>query len=305
MSIMGSWLESLAEPFTINASCLRTVSPFSHCEKCLHACPEEAIKLEKTEMRIESEQCTACGQCIPSCPVHAIEGNVPKRDVIEGILLYEPTFTPTYLELLYYYHKGVQSIYQEEGVIPESWELEMKEANRILNEMALPPITITKHRPDKRDVVMSRRQLFSFFSAESRDMLASTVTPAKWRFNHEAFSLHRAFPDWQFYQVNMDPEHCILCMSCIRTCAMKVFQIEGDQLMIHQEKCVGCNLCEDICQEDAVHVHELIKEKETIQHQLYQHRCPSCHLPYYSWKEENEKCFVCERMVGIRGNSLF
>lgn len=40
---------------------------------CLTACPEDALELTRTGMRIDRERCTACGDCEEACPAAALE----------------------------------------------------------------------------------------------------------------------------------------------------------------------------------------------------------------------------------------
>ncbi len=40
---------------------------------CLHACPEQALRLEAAGMRIDRGRCTLCGACVTACPAAAFE----------------------------------------------------------------------------------------------------------------------------------------------------------------------------------------------------------------------------------------
>lgn len=56
---------------------------------CLQACPEDALTLTPQGMRINREQCTACGACEKACPSAALEiigRNWTPEDMIEELL---------------------------------------------------------------------------------------------------------------------------------------------------------------------------------------------------------------------------
>ena len=42
-------------------------------QQCLRACPEHALALSATGMRIDRERCTLCGECVSACPAAAFE----------------------------------------------------------------------------------------------------------------------------------------------------------------------------------------------------------------------------------------
>jgi len=42
------------------------------CQKCISACPEEAIEMQNDKAFILAEKCTNCRLCVPICHVSAI-----------------------------------------------------------------------------------------------------------------------------------------------------------------------------------------------------------------------------------------
>ena len=42
-------------------------------QECLRACPEQALALSATGMRIDRARCTLCGKCVTACPAAAFE----------------------------------------------------------------------------------------------------------------------------------------------------------------------------------------------------------------------------------------
>ncbi|MBE5744266.1 MAG: 4Fe-4S dicluster domain-containing protein [Clostridiales bacterium] len=52
------------------------------------------------------------------------------------------------------------------------------------------------------------------------------------------------------YQVN---GRCVLCMTCLYSCPRQAIElIEDVSAKINQDKCVGCGLCAQTCQPNAI-----------------------------------------------------
>lgn len=47
----------------------------SKCQKCITACPHEAIKIDSGFVEVIKERCLGCGQCLKTCNFNAIEMN--------------------------------------------------------------------------------------------------------------------------------------------------------------------------------------------------------------------------------------
>ena len=43
------------------------------CGTCMDTCPVEAISEGDPMYKIDQEKCTECGQCVDACPVEAIK----------------------------------------------------------------------------------------------------------------------------------------------------------------------------------------------------------------------------------------
>lgn len=295
MSLLTRWLESLADKIEINDQCLREISPFSRCEQCVHICPENALEIDNGKIVVHEKNCTVCGKCMTTCPAYAIEGTVPFREVLKDTLIYQKGMPPSVREWLFYYQKGVRFIAITKGELNDQWQDSLKEANHYLEKMSLPFIRVTNELPEKEEKGYTRRQLFQQLTKESKSVVMKSFTPAKWRFNNTVFSLNKAFPDWNFYEVTLDENKCHLCEVCFKTCPQQVFSLEENELQINLSACTGCGLCVDVCQEEAVTVKELIQPAKVVEQGFYKVICPSCNIEYNSWEEKEEECFICTK----------
>lgn len=298
MSMLTRWMESLAETVEINETCLRKISPFSKCTKCVDICKDDAITFKNGKPIIDEDKCTLCTKCITECTVHAIEGNVAKREVIRDTLIYSSGIAPSRTELLYYYQHGVVKIAAEKG-LNEAWKLQLEKANQYLQAMDLNTWQIVKEKPQQAPQEYSRRELFRHFAKGSKDLAVSSFTPAKWRFNHTTFSLNKAYPDWDFYEVELNKEKCILCQICFKLCPVDVFNVQEGLLTLDLSKCNGCQLCQDVCQEQAITVSENVHPKKVKEQSIHSLVCSKCKNKYLSWNRTDENCFACERRENL------
>jgi MinD superfamily P-loop ATPase len=79
---------------------------------------------------------------------------------------------------------------------------------------------------------------------------------------------------------------CNLCLDCMRICPSDVFSydLKKKQFTIHAKTCTGCNLCRDICEQQAIsftdkNTAQVIKFK-LVECQLCNKAYPSIH----DWK---------------------
>lgn len=58
-------------------------------------------------------------------------------------------------------------------------------------------------------------------------------------------------------KVIIDYEKCTFEQTCVGTCPMGVFEVEGDRVVVAQEdQCIVCRACEVSCPEEAITVEE-------------------------------------------------
>ncbi len=295
MSLLFKWMESLSIDVSITERCLHQVSRKSSCTACVNRCEPAALSIVDNVVIVDTSKCDSCGSCFSACPVSAINGSMPKRQSRNGLLVYESHFCPSVKELLIYREKGIKGF-----LIPQDWKNDqwlqvIEEANGLLIELKLEPF-IFQLESEVAEQSISRRELF--FSAKNKGKsLAQEMTPASWRVNSDGWSLPATFPEFQFYQVELDTAKCSLCQACFRLCSQDVFRISDSELIIDHQKCTDCSLCEDICPEDAIVVKKMIREKSESHYPVEKSTCSRCKNSYYSFAGSmSDLCHGCSKV---------
>lgn len=57
--------------------CLRVRHRKSTCNRCINACPHNAISISAGTITVDGEKCTSCGSCTSACPTQALETSSP------------------------------------------------------------------------------------------------------------------------------------------------------------------------------------------------------------------------------------
>lgn len=293
MGILGKWLESLDYEYQILSSCTRHLSPRSTCHKCVNACNEKAISLEKGKPVLERSKCTECGNCISACPVQAIAGIYPKRKIVQNQLVIKEDSIPTVKELLIFYQKGIKTIVAETQVLLESWKPSIDEANGILQILGEGPFLV-ETKSIAAETYVSRRELFFLWKREGKSALKE-IAPAKWQFNHQDIDLAKYYRDVQFTKIKLNRGKCTLCHVCQRLCVKKCFAIHEERFVLSSQGCENCQLCVDTCPEKALDVEDCISKVEETSLPIYKKICSRCHNPFQTLREYDEKCVVCTK----------
>ena len=290
MSLLINWLESLSIDTKITNRCTRHSSPKSSCLLCVSHCHSQSLSVEDNKVVVDVKKCNSCGDCTVVCPVGAVEGNLPKRNIINGMFAYSSEYCPSAKELLIYRKKGVKAIYLPANCLDERWNQAITEANVLLEQLGIEPYMINQDtNPEDRS--LSRRELFLSVRKKGQS-LAKELTPASWRMGADTWSLPANFPDTQFYQVALDTEKCTICQACFNLCPQKVFTVTDTELMIDHQKCSNCSLCSDICPEKAVTISEKTAERSSTLYSLVAGKCVRCKSSFYSF-EASEQCHIC------------
>ncbi|CEG26878.1 4Fe-4S binding protein [Bacillus sp. B-jedd] len=297
MGMLTNWLESLAYEIEISSACLRLQSPKSGCMKCGQYCPEKAITFTGREVKIDSESCTNCGQCVPACPVQAISGKSPERTIVNDTLLIEEGLFPPFQELLYFCKRGIRKIYCSNQVVPDAPVID--EVQSLLGEMGFEPIAILDSLPSPAEErVATRRSFLLNAASEGRKLAAASFAPAKWKFNQDQFNLVSMFPGFSLYEVHISQERCTLCEACFKMCKQEVFMLQDGILSVKHSSCNGCKLCTDVCTAGAVNPVQKAHSSEKMELGVERVACRDCSSPFYTWRSSNSntdaKCPVCK-----------
>lgn len=293
MSLLTNWLESLSYELKASENCLRKISPFSSCTICHDICKNQAVSYVKDGVQFDEKACNECSRCITACPVLAIEGKSPERDVIDDVLFLDGDSHPTENELLYLYKNGIRKINHPN--LDNRLESIIEKTNKTLMKLEMDPFIygtdIAVKIPKEKRV--SRRDFFYNISNNSKKFALSTFTPIKWRFNHKDFNKAKMFEGWSFYSVVLDIESCNLCESCFRLCPANVFQRNGNFLTINSGKCLGCSLCSDVCKKNAVSISSNVAKTKTPHYRIYKGTCNNCGSQFHAWEKDNV-CYICK-----------
>jgi len=57
--------------------------------------------------------------------------------------------------------------------------------------------------------------------------------------------------------ITIDYDKCTFCQTCVSTCPMGVYEVQGDQVVVaNPDECVVCRACEAACPNEAITVEE-------------------------------------------------
>ena len=60
------------------------------------------------------------------------------------------------------------------------------------------------------------------------------------------------------YEVVVDQEKCVGCEECVEVCPVDVYEMEDEKSVpVNEEECLGCESCVEVCEEEAITVTEV------------------------------------------------
>jgi NAD-dependent dihydropyrimidine dehydrogenase PreA subunit len=60
------------------------------------------------------------------------------------------------------------------------------------------------------------------------------------------------------YEVVVDQEKCVGCEECVEVCPVDVFEMEDEKSVpVNAEECLGCESCVEVCESEAITVTEV------------------------------------------------
>ena len=298
VGLLDKWIESLDYQYEVLTSCTRNKSPRSTCQRCLEVCENNAIILENNRPIIQRNKCAECGNCIAACPVQAVAGIFPNREVFQNKLLVSNKPLPSVKEMLVLYKKGVREIVCEDSSLTGSLNERVEAVNLILNQLGEETFFILNNAFEKTEEVYSRREIFSLWKRESQSLMKQ-VTPAKWRFNHKQLDVTKYYSNHQFTNISINLDKCTLCKACELLCEKKCFSITETSFSITAQACFSCRLCVDICPENAIWLEERISAVKDIHYPIYKKQCCICQKPFETIRENEEQCVSCTKRKGF------
>jgi len=60
------------------------------------------------------------------------------------------------------------------------------------------------------------------------------------------------------YEVVVDQEKCVGCEECVEVCPVDVYEMENEKSVpVNAEECLGCESCVEVCESEAITVTEV------------------------------------------------
>jgi len=60
------------------------------------------------------------------------------------------------------------------------------------------------------------------------------------------------------YEIILDQEKCIGCGECVDICPVEVYELQDEKAVpVNAEECVGCESCVEVCEQEAIKVKEI------------------------------------------------
>jgi NAD-dependent dihydropyrimidine dehydrogenase PreA subunit len=60
------------------------------------------------------------------------------------------------------------------------------------------------------------------------------------------------------YEVVVDQEKCVGCEECVEVCPVDVYEMEDEKSVpVNAEECLGCESCVEVCESEAITITEV------------------------------------------------
>jgi formate hydrogenlyase subunit 6/NADH:ubiquinone oxidoreductase subunit I len=291
------------------------------CMRCLPDCPAEAFLPQPWPEVFTHPPRTLLLQCT---------GGEDPEARREGRLYFVSCLDVFgWWELLRLYISGVREVFYANDsctMRPSGYQhrfpLAVAKLNQVLAAAGLKPLVAQKSSSDR---LSSRTQRDHETSGLSRRLLLrgaflksaeAIVTPAvapedgqttRAELLQELAQLSKT-PHLSAYVIGIDSGQCYACHACFRLCPSGALRIESETLdgpgmqgtgesdayyVLTPPLCIGCEVCQDVCDVNAIRVTWNPTEQGDTRLPLFSHRCEVCALEYPSLEGHETICWVC------------
>jgi len=105
-----------------------------------------------------------------------------------------------------------------------------------------------------RPVDMASEGVFLCGTAHGPKLLSETVAQAQAAVSRATTFLSKSEIKLSAITANVDPDHCVKCLTCVRSCPFQVpaFNTEKGEVEIDDALCRGCGVCTAVCPREAI-----------------------------------------------------
>lgn len=296
------------------SQCVRTKNVHATCDRCVVACPTDAIRLDDGAPQLNPEQCIKCGVCLHACPVGVFERpdrfqkllhcaeSLPDHCILDIACVHHPApqkAAPTvdavvqtkncFAELGLSAYIGLLAVGVEQlrirldacadcplRVLQPNIELCIDASQQLLSAWGLSEAIVTVHAVEANWVERPVHQSHNP-PISRRGLFSSLLNPDVLLKQKEITAIDDVDPSGQL------PRERRRLLKVLRLLAKSLPDISDDigidnddfvQLIV-SDNCTACGLCERVCPTDAIH---LIKQDDQFMVTFEPHRCLNCEL---------------------------
>lgn len=291
------------------------------CMLCLPVCPGEAFSPQPWPDVFAHPPRTLLLQCTGA------EDTEVRR---EGRVYFVPCPDVFgWWELLRLYISGTREVFWAHDDCTECpidghehrFPLAVAKLNQVLAAAGLKPLVsqqlpsdVLASRTDDREMPgFSRRLLLrGTFLKSAEAIVAPAVTSGKGQSSRAELLQKLAkiskAPHLSAYMLGLDSTQCYACHACFRLCPSGALRLEsgaeggpntqgpgdgGAYYVLQPQLCIGCEVCQDVCDVNAIHVAWKPATPDGTRLSLFNHQCEVCGVAYDSLTENETICWVC------------
>lgn len=271
--------------FILNTlKCLRSEYLYNDCRLCFGMCEKEAVGLFRNKIVLNTADCLSCGECIGVCPTEAL--TLQTFDSVDFVLkvcaaaknkIIDKVDVPSlavfdenhFISIVLRTKKDLTLVCENENIL-QYLEEKIDISNRFLTEIGISQkVTLqthqTKIKEQRRNILKIFNNLKNEVSKEEKATQklnqAQKLVPAKKILLKN--SLKTMDFDFETLEIqttnfinnrNISYDKCTNCGDCITFCPTEALFCSSakDGIYFQSGKCIGCNICEAVCKEEAI-----------------------------------------------------